>query len=128
MQAFFTQHLIFGDRDSQRAYGRQFSADPAARSDAIHLNKHQHLHLNGACGWAVHAMAGTVWVTQDGNARDIVLEAGESFVLDRDRDTLLSSLNGDEAQVSLERGTCRQTALRHARKAHPSPALPAAPN
>lgn len=124
MRAYFNQHFIFGNRDPQVAYERQVRERPVTRSDAIHLRKHQHLRLNDACGWAVHAMAGTVWLTQDGNARDIVLEAGESFVLDRDRDVLLSSLNGDEAQVSLERGTCRQAASRRAGRVRPSPALP----
>ena len=123
MQTFFKHRFLFGDRNPDGAVARQFSADLVGDGKAIHLKKHQHLHLNDACGWAVHATTGTIWITQDGNARDIVLRPGESFILDRNDPTLLSSLNDDEVQVSLKRGTCPETAPRRRRKPHPSLAL-----
>jgi hypothetical protein len=123
MRAFLKQHFFSGDRDSQDAFARRFPGDQAADGKAIHLKKHQHLRLKDACGWAVHAMDGTVWITQDGNARDIILRPGESFVLDRDHTALLSSLNDDEVQVSLKRGTCPETAPRARRRPRPSLAM-----
>lgn len=41
------------------------------------------LNLEGAKGIRIAARSGTVWVTRDGNPRDIVLRSGESFELDR---------------------------------------------
>lgn len=120
MQAHFLRNFVSGHRDTQHVPAPQLPAGPAAGNGEIHLKKHQHLHMHAACGWTVHAKSGTVWITQDGDLRDIVLEAGESFVLDRDREALLSSLDDDEAQVSIERRPCRQSAQSRARKTRPS--------
>jgi hypothetical protein len=123
MQALFKPNFISAQRHPQQAPAHQPPAGLAAAGGAIHLKKHQHLRMHTACGWTVHAMAGTVWITQDGDIRDIVLEAGESFVLDRDRDALVSSVNDDDAEVSLERRPCRQPAQSRIRKTRPSHAI-----
>lgn len=120
MQAHFLRNFVSGHRDTQPVSAPQLPAGLTAGDGAIHLKKHQHLHMHAACGWTVHAKAGTVWITQDGDLRDIVLEAGESFVLDRDREALLSSLDDDEAQVSIERRPCRQPAQSRIRKTRSS--------
>jgi hypothetical protein len=60
---------------------------------AIRLERDQHLRLNDARGWQVKSVNGTVWITQEGDSRDIVIKKGQSFVLDRDGTTLLSALN-----------------------------------
>lgn len=110
MHVLFKQNFISSRRELQRgdsqhlAGGRTLELETG--HEPIYLKKHQHLRINEACGWTVHAVAGTLWITQDGDMRDIVLEAGDSFILDRDRTALLSPLN--EAQVSLRRGWCRQ--------------------
>lgn len=44
-------------------------------------------------GKRVECLSGVLWLTQDGDRRDIVLEAGEAFVFDRDDgDALVSAL------------------------------------
>lgn len=49
----------------------------------IVLARGELLNLDGAEGARIVADRGTVWVTQDGDLRDIVLQDGESFELDR---------------------------------------------
>ena len=74
--------------------------------EVLSLTSSQHMHLPAACGWIVRALAGTVWIAQDGDVRDVVLEAGDSIVLDRDGPALLSPLNA--ARISLARASgCR---------------------
>lgn len=41
----------------------------------------------------VACLSGSIWITQDGDLRDIVLGAGESFDLDRPGDALISALD-----------------------------------
>ncbi|HTT10948.1 MAG TPA: DUF2917 domain-containing protein [Burkholderiaceae bacterium] len=50
----------------------------------LQLARSRHVQVIDGRGSAMHCLAGSVWVTQDGDPRDIVLAAGESFTLDRD--------------------------------------------
>lgn len=59
----------------------------------IRLQRDQHLRIRDAQGWQVKALNGTVWITQEGDSRDIVIRDGQTFALDRDGTTLLSALN-----------------------------------
>jgi hypothetical protein len=117
MHAFFKQNSISGDRGLQHGFTKKLLLEPSAQDASLFLKQHQHLRMHDACGWTVRSVAGTIWITQDGDIRDIVLEAGESFTLDRDRTALLSPLN--EAHITLESGRCKQSAP-HRRRAHPA--------
>jgi len=66
----------------------------------VHLGQDQHLRVRDAQGWRVQAINGTVWITQEGDSRDIVLRHGQSFVLDRNGTALLSAL--DDADLALQ--------------------------
>ena len=44
-------------------------------------------------GQRVECVSGALWVTQDGDPRDIVLNAGESFAFDQRGDALISALD-----------------------------------
>ena len=57
------------------------------------LDKGHLFRLHDALGLQVLCISGCLWVTQDGDPRDIVLEAGESFTIDRPGDALLSALH-----------------------------------
>ena len=46
-----------------------------------------------AFGVTIECLAGSVWVTLDGDQRDVVLDAGQVFVVDRNQRTLLQALS-----------------------------------
>ena len=52
-------------------------------------------------GRRVECLSGVLWVTQDGDRRDVVLEPGESFDFDREGDALLSAF-ADSRYLLLE--------------------------
>jgi hypothetical protein len=91
--------------------------NPNAAADTVHLGRTQHLRLRNRAGWTVRALCGTAWITQDGDSRDIVLEAGDTFVLDRNGAALVSAL--DETRISITRATHRPAPQR---RAAPTPA------
>jgi hypothetical protein len=45
--------------------------------------------IDNGRGLSVTALKGTVWITQDRDVRDIILSAGQSFVIDRNGVTLV---------------------------------------
>jgi hypothetical protein len=51
------------------------------------------------------ALRGIAWITVDGDPRDIVLEPGESFVVDSNEGVLIYPLrNGDTLELAAEAG------------------------
>jgi Protein of unknown function (DUF2917) len=50
---------------------------------AVRLNTGELLGINDGEGFAVECLEGAVWITQSNDPRDIVLNAGQSFVLDK---------------------------------------------
>jgi hypothetical protein len=75
--------------------------ETAPAEGSVALRKEQHLRLRNAYGWTVKALSGTIWITQESDSRDIVLKAGDTFVLDRPGSTLISPLG--EAKLGLHR-------------------------
>ena len=57
-------------------------------------------HVRHGFGQRIEALSGCVWITIDNDARDIVLEAGEGFRIDRHGEVLITALN-DDARVAL---------------------------
>lgn len=72
-------------------------------ADSIPLRSGQPLRVQNAYGRRISVLEGHVWVTQDGDPRDIVLSPGDDFVFDRPVNALLSSLGGD-ARIVREEG------------------------
>lgn len=58
--------------------------------------------MQGALGWRVRALRGEVWITQDGDIRDIVLEAGQEFIVDRPGPVLLWTLGDGDASLAIK--------------------------
>jgi hypothetical protein len=78
-------------------------AASAFKESAMQLNLHQALvpltspvplRLQSARGTRVRSLAGTLWVTVDGDETDHVLELGESWIVDSDAPVLVSPLQG----------------------------------
>ena len=57
------------------------------------LRKGEILHLHPALGQRIEALDGRLWITMDGDLRDIVIDAGEGFTVDRSTDVLLSAMS-----------------------------------
>jgi hypothetical protein len=55
------------------------------------LEKGRLRHLHAEPGRRVECLSGSIWITQDGDRRDVVLAAGEAFDFDRRGDALLSA-------------------------------------
>ena len=58
------------------------------------LTPGESLKLRDAAGHTVMCCAGTIWITQENDARDIYLSAGESFTFDRPGTVLISAEEG----------------------------------
>lgn len=63
------------------------------------IAKDKILEIKQALGVTIECLEGSVWVTLDGSTRDVVLEAGQSFHVDRQQRTLIQAL--DTARVRL---------------------------
>mgnify|MGYP003458492285 CR=1 FL=1 len=53
-------------------------------------------------GLVLRVETGSVWLTQDRSSKDVLLEAGASFQIERDGSTVLSALGPRFALVSIE--------------------------
>lgn len=74
--------------------------DPAG--ETFVLRGRQFARIDDASGWRIRALDGTLWITQDGDIRDVVLESGQTYTPDRPGRVLLSPFG--EARVCLTRG------------------------
>jgi hypothetical protein len=70
------------------------------RSGAVRLAPNQTLKVLDGAGSTVCALEGSVWITEENQPRDIVLEAGGCYQLQHEGTALVNSLSG-EAAVSL---------------------------
>ncbi|HSW26616.1 MAG TPA: DUF2917 domain-containing protein [Burkholderiaceae bacterium] len=77
---------------------------PSAR---LAIDDRRGLRLNAARGTQLRTVKGTLWVTIDNDPRDIVLDPGESFVVDSDRPLFVMAL-GDRATLDV----CTDSLLR----------------
>ena len=61
---------------------------------SIRLNTGELLDINDGEGFAVECLEGAVWITQSNDPRDMVLNPGESFVLDKPGLALICAATG----------------------------------
>lgn len=57
------------------------------------LAKGDLFRIHDGRGRRVECLSGCLWLTEQADPRDTVLEAGEGFTIDRDGDTYLSALS-----------------------------------
>ena len=70
------------------------------RSGAVQLGPNQTLKVLDGVGATLCALEGSVWITEEGEPQDIILEAGNCYRLRHAGTTLVNSLGG-VAAVSL---------------------------
>ena len=66
----------------------------------IELQRGKFLRMSGSAGSTLTAHTGSVWITEEDSARDIVLRAGQSFTFRRQGLTLVEAFS--DADVSLQ--------------------------
>jgi hypothetical protein len=76
-------------------------------------------HLSDACASRIDVLAGFAWITVDGDRQDVVLGAGESYVVDTSDTVIVSALRGS-ARIAVR--SSGQPPCRAANPAHPSAA------
>ena len=59
---------------------------------AAHLQRRQVFNLRARKGQRIECRSGQLWITQDGDPRDVILDADQCFTLDRSGHTLVSAL------------------------------------
>jgi len=65
---------------------------PSLAPQAAHLQRRQTFTLQGRRGQRIMCRTGQLWITQDGDPRDVILAADESFTFDRTGHALVSAL------------------------------------
>ena len=60
----------------------------------VHLAETEVLGLRDAYGSEIRCLYGNLWITQAGDREDVVLEGGESFVLNRNGLAVVAALLG----------------------------------
>ena len=73
-------------------------------NDPIYLTAREILPIENGAGLEVKCLRGTLWITQSGDREDIIIDSGESFVLDRPGLSLVNALL-EPALVIVKRGT-----------------------
>ena len=83
---------------------RQSGQDTGTRPGIQELATNRILEIKQASGVTIECLEGSVWVTLDGEMRDVILAAGHSFNVDRNQRTLIQAL--DTARVRLIHPPC----------------------
>jgi len=73
--------------------------------DGLCLNRNQVVKVRGGVGHSIVCDSGTVWVTQTGDPRDIVLAAGKSFTIDRNGLALVQAF--EPSSISITRSAAQ---------------------
>lgn len=71
---------------------RQTRQVTCMRPSVQEIAKDKILEIKQALGVTIECLEGSVWVTLDGNMRDVILDAGQSFHVDRKQRVLIQAL------------------------------------
>lgn len=94
----------------KRMYEWSFTMSIDRTGNVVQLSRDALLPIRAEPGQRLVCVRGRVWITQDGDPRDIVLSAGDHFVLDRPGTTLVNALEGDAVIVRQARSHVRSVA------------------
>jgi hypothetical protein len=88
--------------DSNACY-KEISMNIELNQNALCLKRNQVVTVREGIGHSIVCDSGTVWVTQDGDPRDIILHTGDSFTLDRKGAALVQAF--EPGAISITRST-----------------------
>jgi Protein of unknown function (DUF2917) len=88
-------YSMAGTIDARNTSVKENTMDLSQRAASIQVPLSRPLRVRNGYGRRIAVLEGNVWVTQDGDPRDIVLGAGEDFLFDRTEAALVSALGGD---------------------------------
>jgi hypothetical protein len=69
----------------------------------IELEPHALLPMHHASGTRIACLEGVLWITQEADRNDIVLEAGDTLTIENEGEALVQALQG--ARIALEAPT-----------------------
>jgi len=93
--------------------------------EGLCMQAKQVVKVRGGFGHSIVCDSGTVWVTQDGDPRDVVLRAGDAFTLDREGTALVQAFEPGAIRIVRPAAQPRAMRLAAAFKATLSGAAPA---
>ncbi|HQR99518.1 MULTISPECIES: DUF2917 domain-containing protein [unclassified Polaromonas] len=99
MSTAFTFSRLFPYRPAW-PWQREGVAWPGS-TDTLDLSKSAIHRIARPAGYRIECIAGSAWVTQDGHARDIMLEAGEGYTCVRPERLLVQALEAVVLRVAL---------------------------
>lgn len=67
---------------------------PSRLPSMLSLERNQLVRLRHACGTRITARAGMLWITVDREPQDVVLEAGDSYVVQARAPVIVQALDG----------------------------------
>lgn len=83
--------------------------DDPTRSREVRLAHRAIYSIPDAAGLQIQCREGTLWLTLAGDPRDIVLEAGETFVTGEHRDAIVYALQASRFEVTARTPAARGT-------------------
>jgi len=90
---------------------------PVIQSDAIALAARSIYRIEDGAGLRIECLCGALWVTQAADHRDITLERGETFELDRDGLAVIYGLEPARFRLAVEPQQARPIAAATAKRA-----------
>jgi hypothetical protein len=70
------------------------------QAQQIPIGQRELLVIDDACGQVIACESGELWVTQDGDRRDVILPAGQSWRIDRPGPLVLSAFKPSMATLA----------------------------
>lgn len=84
-----------------------------------HLSAGAMLHIDDGVGQSVVVFKGLLWITQDGDPRDVFVGRGETFTIDRPGRVLIEAMDESRLLVLHDLGRA-DAARRHAPRGEPA--------
>jgi hypothetical protein len=102
ISATFSANLWLRSKLFVREQSTTRAAQPV--STDLQLKRADIRQVSSPLGLTLKCVTGEVWITQDGDVRDTVLQAGEAVTLDRSQRTLVMALGDAHVQcIHLQR-------------------------